>query len=286
MKKLKNRKKKSYKDRIWELDFIRGLCIILMMLFHMGVALVLFGEIWYYFADDSSFLIGLAKLADSIVFSELVDVDLREFVVPPFFIIAGLSAAFSKNIYKSFIKTTLFALVISAVTYAAAIVAGDDFLFISHGVFHIFAACYLVYMLFCLAVRDKYVRSGLFLSLAIFGFVVLNMTNRGLINWPPTLFWSLIFQNAGYGGFWISALDSYTLLPWISWFFIGAAVSPYLYGNKKSLLPKLNRKWHLPVSFIGRYPIQFYAGHMVVVILLLIILTFVFLGPEWLTALG
>ncbi len=62
----------------------------------------------------------------------------------------------------------------------------------------------------------------------------------------------------------ISPGDLFTLIPYTAFFFAGVILGPLLYKERRSLLPKLDGKWHIPFSFVGRYALYFYLGHILI----------------------
>jgi hypothetical protein len=54
--------------------------------------------------------------------------------------------------------------------------------------------------------------------------------------------------------------DYFPLLPYFIPFIAGAIIGVLFYSSKKSLLPKLDGKWHYFLTFPGRYSIFFYLG--------------------------
>ncbi|MDR3263918.1 MAG: DUF1624 domain-containing protein [Clostridiales bacterium] len=270
--------KPTYRERVWELDFIRGVCLILMMLYHLGISADFFMYIWEDFVLPENFAYRLADFITETATSSLVENYIHNFVIIVFFTVAGLSVSFSRNLYKSFIKTAVFAAALTGLTVAASYVLGDESFVITHGVFHIFAICYLLNIVFNLTVKDKALRSGLLLS---FGIFIIILAGRADIKWPDGFLGELLVEK-DYSS---SPLDNFMVLPYAGWFLVGAAVSPFLYPAKKSLLPKLNGKWHLPVTFPGRHPVAFYALQIVFVILFMFVIGLIFVPAEWLTAL-
>ena len=306
---LKRKKTKDDRKRVAELDFIRGICLILMMLYHLGVIAYFFLYIWEDFMPAGGAADRFTALfMRSTLESEFVEGVLHNLVIGIFFTVAGISSAFSRNVYKSFIKTLLFALGVTAASFLLSVTLGDESLTVTHGVFHMFAICYFAHTLFCLAVKNVKLRSALMLASAFFFFLLDSETQKGGIIWPDNIISAFFVERNNF----LSSLDSFLLIPWIGWFFVGAALAPLLYPERTSLITRLRYKfqppgqrlekaensengfkkvlkklavsWHLPVSYIGRYPVRFYALHIVLGILFFIVFGLIFVPPGWLTA--
>ena len=41
-------------------------------------------------------------------------------------------------------------------------------------------------------------------------------------------------------------------------------IGPFIYPTRRSLLKKLDGKWNIPFTFIGRHALIFYLAHLVV----------------------
>ncbi|MDR2090373.1 MAG: DUF1624 domain-containing protein [Clostridiales bacterium] len=285
--------KRPIKDRAFELDFVRGLCISLMMLEHFLVAACLvFWDFWWDYIPRDGIIFKLLSIGDKIYLSPWKET-LRGYVIAVFFIVAGLSAAFSRKKYNGLLKTSLFAGGLTLVTFIVSEITGSDQFLVTHGVFHIFAVCYLFYFITVSAVKDKFIRSAIFLTGGTF-FILLHVwTENGLLVWNDS-FISALFVDKIY---FISWMDNVFIIPWAGFFLLGAAASPLLYPHKTSLLPRLNAELNAPlklknillkavvkpINFIGRHPVFFYAFNIIASILLLILFGVIFIGVEWIT---
>jgi uncharacterized membrane protein len=217
-----------------------------MLLDHFAVACWLFSDLWAFYIQPDGSLAKFLEFAAEIYFSEWKDA-LRLYVVAAFFVVAGLAVAFSRKNYKSLLKTSLFAGGLTAVTLAIYAITGIDQFLVTHGIFHIFAVCYLFYFLTAAAVKDKYIRSAVLLAAGLFFILLQVYTESGVVVWNDSLL-SALFVEKNY---FISYMDNELIIPWLGFFLIGAAAAPVLYGNKKSLLPKVNDALNSPVNLFG-----------------------------------
>ncbi|MDY3712924.1 MAG: heparan-alpha-glucosaminide N-acetyltransferase domain-containing protein, partial [Eubacteriales bacterium] len=83
------------------------------------------------------------------------------------------------------------------------------------------------------------------------------------------------------GTFALSPGDFLPILPYSGMFFFAAAISPYLYCDKKTLLPEFDGKWNKPVCFIGRHTLIVYVAHLVFIVAVLELASY-FGFHEWL----
>ena len=131
------------KNRIWELDFVRGVAILFVVLFHT--------------LYDMQFIYGYSFPFKWQWLSSLAGI---------FILIAGICAPFSRSCTKKGFALLGFAMIITLVTYIY-----DRYYFIQFGILHQLAFCMLMYPLFkrmnnaVLAVISVVIMSlGLFLN--------------------------------------------------------------------------------------------------------------------------
>jgi uncharacterized membrane protein len=68
-------------------------------------------------------------------------------------------------------------------------------------------------------------------------------------------------------------------IPWASFFFLGAAIVPAVYRKRKTLFPAIDKKWHKPLSFIGRHTLIIYISHQAIIIGTWALISFLFVTP-------
>jgi uncharacterized membrane protein len=73
---------------------------------------------------------------------------------------------------------------------------------------------------------------------------------------------------------WSMSADYFPLLPYLGFFMIGAAIGPVFYPNKKTLLPKLDGKWHYLFTIPGRHSLIIYLGIQIVAVGVLALITY------------
>ena len=273
---LANRKSKS-SNRIWELDFLRGVCVLLMIFDHtMYDVGFFFGELWKSVGNENlSHLVDLAK--DYYSSSEL-RLTAQHIVVWIFALLCGISCSFSRNNLKRGIQATIIAMIITIVTFFM-----DDT--IKFGILHMFAFSIILWWIIdTLCMHNKMFTAGICLFLG----VMIIMLNEGLMTTYAANKTAFAVDNKYYfiGEFMLgksksfSSADYYPIFPTTGYMLVGAALAIFLYPKKKSLLPWLGKyDWYKPFSFWGKIAIWVYALHQVAVVVVLAIVSFFFIPP-------
>lgn len=282
------------KKRIWELDFLRGFAIIMVLIDH---AMYDFSVVFYSWATSGSiFLNNLYAIGESYMGS-----DIRIFWRPAFlfifFFTSGICTTFSRNNFFRGIKLSIVAMLVSLVTYYYQYIVEDDS-FILFGVLHCMAAIIIFYSLVEFLVNGaifliskitkknvgnnvtKYALSFVCLILTIVFFLINKKYNVKLSD--ATAYYltvptdSKILGLFFYTDNWWTA-DYFPIFPFICFFFIGAAVAPLLYKEKCSLLPILDGPWHKVFTFAGKYSLWFYVLGQIILIALCAFLNIILL---------
>jgi uncharacterized membrane protein len=224
--------------RIWEIDFLRGLSIILMVFYH-----VLY---------DLSEMGGMRTvLGIGINLSGLFWLVAQNFFAGLFIILCGISSTLSRSNIRRALKLLGFAVIITAVTYIYNSSSAIHF-----GILHCLGVCILIYgltfekskPLTCVGVAA--VVFGL--SAALFLF---------MRNVPVRFNWLLPL---GITSTTYTSLDYFPLLPWLGVYLAGAALGKSVYARRQTLIPK-----RLPETFInaaGRHSLLIYIIHQPVIL--------------------
>ena len=218
----------SSKVRIWELDFLRGIAILLMVIFHCIYDLNAFYQIPIQYDQGPVYYIG--KAAASL-----------------FIFIAGISSSLSRSNVKRGIKLILWGIVITFTTSIA--VPGSNIIF---GILHFLGASILLYPLF---------KGRKPLLLLLFGTAIIlagvtldNITMSN--NWLAPL---------GLPAKDFISVDYYPLIPWFGLFLYGVAWGQILYHDKKSLF--YFRPRYSLLSTLGKHSLLIYLIHQPVLLL-------------------
>ena len=223
------------KPRIWELDALRGVCILCVIVVHFLFDLSFFGGLdltlpaWYIF--------------------------IQEYGGAIFVVLSGVCVTLgSKSVRRGLIVFAC-GMLITAVTYGMYRLgmSGMDVV-VKFGVLHLLGVCMLVYPAF--KKLPPAMLTVLGLAIAITGYAI-----RGIIVPQHWLF----PLGLTYEGF--TSSDYFPLFPQLGYFLIGAAIGKTAYREKKTLLPGSFQKTPVARFFCwcGRQSLFIYLLHQPIV---------------------
>ena len=224
---------KSPNKRIWELDALRGICILGMVIVHL-----LF---------DLAHVYMLIDLSESVLFDFLT---MWGGVL--FLLISGICITLGHHPIRRGLIVLGGAAVISLATWGMYITGyADKDIIIYFGVLHCLGVCMLLWPLM------KKFPTWLF---PILGGIIIAYglyVNDHVIAKTPWLIW----LGFSYSGFETS--DYFPLLPNLGYFMVGIFLGKTLYKKKVSLLPKVNDGFFLIrfFSFCGKQSLWIYLLH-------------------------
>jgi uncharacterized membrane protein len=236
--------KKKPGPRIWEIDFLRGLSIILMVLYHFGYDLTEFCGIRRIFGIE----INLASPSLTIA---------QYFFAGVFIVLCGISSTLSRNNARRALKILGIAVIITGVTYLYS--SSETIYF---GILHCLGVCILFYGLTFQKAKP--------LTCAASGALVFALSAaRSLIisNMSVDFDWLLPL---GISGHTLSSYDYFPLLPWLGVFLMGTALGKSVYASRRSLIRR-----PLPESIIntaGRHSLLIYVIHQPILLGILYLL--------------
>ena len=268
---------KTKKPRIWEIDFLRGFCVYLMVLDHLAVLISgFFAPTWYGY--DFAMWDAFSRFCYTWFYESIARKVLHPIVVFIFFALSGISCTFSRSNLKRGGILAAVALLYTLATYAVQTIVFESAevlytgsVFVTFGVLHCLAFCILTYAIMELSTRKtKYQK---WILLGISSAIIIVVVCLYFLYTPPVgtpKFFGIVFPPKDIHGnlspFYVqgevSPGDLFSLIPYSAFFFAGVVLGPLLYGKRRSLLPKLDGKWHLPFTFVGRYALYFYLGHL------------------------
>lgn len=227
------------KERIWELDALRGICILGMIFVHLFFDLEYLGGIprrlpaWFTFVQTYGHVL--------------------------FILISGICATLANRSFQRGLVVFSAGLLVSYVTLFMDNILHMNDIRIWFGILHLLGVCMMLYPLF---------KKLPFWALALFGigFVVLGFYLQTVTVSVPFLFpLGLCSPNVYVGS------DFFPIFPGFGWFLIGAALGKTVYREKKSLLPKVRSDFPVLrfLRFIGRHSLKVYLLHQPLLFLLL-----------------
>lgn len=233
------------KNRIWELDALRGICILAMVLVHLCFDLAqLFAPRGWDFPGWFSLVMEWGGAA--------------------FFVISGVCVTLGKRSLRRGLTVFGCGMLCSAVTWGLMLLDfSDESGLILFGVLHCLGLCMILWSLF----RH-------YPKWALLGFgAVLSLTGIYLLSLPPLDIphWLMLF-GLQYPGF--VAGDWFPILPFLGFFLLGAWLGRVLYAGQRSLLPRFPSET-LPVRFLcacGRHSLWIYLLHQPLILGLVMLL--------------
>lgn len=209
------------KTRIWEIDFLRGIALILMICFHVIVDL----RDFYHFDIDylNSHWYFIGKISGIL-----------------FIFISGISCTLSKNPVRRGIKVLLLGFLITVITFFI-----DDKLYIKFGILHFLGISMIISSFFINRKLVSILILGTIIILLELVFKEINMHTEYLF---PLGLKSLDF----------TAWDYYPMIPWFGVYLYGIFTGKAFYKDKKGLIKVYYRE---PISYIGRNSLIIYLLH-------------------------
>ena len=348
---------KQPKKRIWELDFLRGFCILLMVMDHLFYNLAsnsMFGYSWsmsenpgavkavdaaiFYFdgvpmtpfmwiSDCLIFLLfitfalvalfsykngkeGVKKVVAVAVASLIIvlcmtlvntllgydgyevtsgstqSYSLRDwvqnFVLWIFFTLCGISCFFSKNNIKRTAEVGICAGLITLATYLGEKAFGMGGIIVRYGVLHMLATAIAIFtfvqILCSVLIKNqkvrKYTLSAVCFAIGITAYVLYRYLFK--LDLPANN--DLAFLHETFRtGFYSS--DYMVLLEQLPKVMFGCAIAPFLYSEKKTMLPALDKNWHKPICFMGRHTLVVVLAHQLLITGVLALISFLWITP-------
>lgn len=228
------------KERVYALDWIRGIAVLGMILHH---ALFAVEQVGWLFGYDIDFWV-----LDTKVFWVL-----QEVFVGAFLLISGICTAFSRNVLRRGLIVSGAALLITLVTGILLPAIGVIGLEIWFGILHMFGLSMLLYGLFTCKKRWVPVVTGV----VLFVLYLAVITCRGMA-WADN---ALAVIGVLPEGFY--SADYYPLLPYFFLFLAGTFLGPAVRDHR---LPQgfYTLRWR-PIEWIGRHSLWIYLAHQPVI---------------------
>lgn len=261
-------KQNKLSNRIIELDIIRGIAIILMIVDHFfydcGYTLPL---IFNNYEQEGTWTNSLCNFSQW-YWNWPVRQFLHYFFVFVFLCLTGICCSFSRSNLKRGLKLLIVAYGLTLITFLIGLAIGDIDLTISFGILHSISLALILSGLLDKFIKNKWVYLciglvmigvGLFMNLRFSTFYSYHEKNFILL----TLMEIVGCAKAGS--------DCFPFLLFGGQVFIGIFLGKLLYKNKVSLFKKAKYSNNF-LTFTGRHSLFIYIGHQVVFILLMSII--------------
>lgn len=227
---------KMYENRIWELDFLRGIALILMIYFHV--------------VFDMSDIYGF-----KVNYSSGVNYFIGKTSAILFILVSGISCYFSRSNIKRGLKLFILAMMITLATRLY-----NPQLAVNFGILHFLALCAIMSPM--LKKLNKYIMLA--------GGTIAIMLNYIVAKIFVT--YDYLFVFGIYSDKFFSS-DYYPLIPWLGVFLSGLALGKELYSPKKSIFKYTLR--NNPISGAGKHTLLYYLIHQPIIIGILYIIKYI-----------
>ncbi|NLP14431.1 MAG: DUF1624 domain-containing protein [Clostridium sp.] len=226
-------KKDVLQKRVWEIDMLRGILVVFLIILHTIFDLEFFYNIPLGYNTGFIYIFG-------------------RIVATSFILISGISTVFSRNSFKRGMIVLSTALFVTLATYFF-----DNEYFVIFGILHLLGICIMVSPLL-----KKLSYTWLFILSILLALSYLVIP---YVKTTHNFFFIFGIHNGE-----ISSSDYYPILPWAWVFVLGIALGKILYREKKSIF-KFSVKEN-PLNFLGRYSLWIYVIHQPVILLLLTVI--------------
>ena len=256
------------KERVWEIDALRGYLIICLLAWHLYLTVDAFCINGYYHINSYRWVEITDPMRiffnwgdDGIIHKVFMGGDSSYTLqfrigVDVFFIISGISCMFSRHNLKRAIKTLIAGIFIAVFTYGLSIWTGDPTRFIRFGALMCYAFCQFFYVILFEKMKNRWLiicTIPIFLIGYYIRYVGVAATRLPLL---------YIFGVPQIGD---QSSDFWPILPMLGWFLLGVVIGRKYYSEKKTRLPyKLPDKLTKPLQFLGRYSGIIYVSHIVI----------------------
>ncbi len=246
--------------RVWELDFLRGLSIILMVIDHLMYDLK---SLPYWFSNyqaitiEGSFMDILYKVGRWYWYSDLRN-NFHFVFVAIFLLVSGISFTFSRSNIKRGFKFAMVALGISIVTLSIEWATGME-IGIVFGIIHMFAVGTILTFLFRkLWNNDVFIFFvGTMIITVGFLFDFVNVDYYQSLTFSR--FWEVVIGLKGYGA------DHFGIFPYVGVIMIGTVIGNLFYKSRLSLVPLLDKGWNKPFIYAGKHTLIIFVTHQLII---------------------
>lgn len=227
------------KNRIWELDALRGICILGMMVVHFvfdlnefaGLGLTMPG--WFDFCQRYGHIL--------------------------FILISGICAALASRSFRRGVIVFCAGLLVTGVTlFMVCVLKFNRSLSIYFGILHLLGLCMILFPLFKkLPVWALAVLGASFVALGVW----LAALEPVAVSFPSAQ--GLLLGAIGIRPVGFYSGDYFPIFPNLGWFLLGAVLGRTAYRRRESLLPKVNADFFLLrfFRFCGRHSLWIYLLH-------------------------
>lgn len=263
--------------RIWELDTLRGIAVLAMLLDHLMFDLA---EMRYYFADwgnAGGFLLQLERWGVAFQRSG-VRFWGHYIFVSLFLLLVGISCTFSRSNGKRAFQVFCCGFAVTVVTRFMVTLGMLDEPIV-WGILQVIGFSILLYMTVRNLWDNRYCMLAVGATLLLAGILIgwtdvpqadpipAGLTSGQEIVW----FIQNDLADVMWGLKWYGP-DHFGILPCSGMVLVGGYLGKTLYAQRRSLLPALDGAWNKPFRYVGRHAIVFYLAHQPVTLGLVLLI--------------
>ncbi len=270
-----NRIRASLKrNRIWEVDFLRGLFFLTVFIYHLAWDFTMLPFVFYNFYDLASpGFVNLVTICEEILGRDGMEWAVR-FFSGTFLFITGVCCSLSHDNFLRGLKLFAWGEVLTLVT-VGIVLFGQTNELIVFGILHCIGFCVAIYGLFQKLERKLnfkispwvYIILGLIIWAVgyyfIYGLRADSYDAGNMVSFDEmsvgNILQIIVGTKYSYG-------DSFPLFPNAGKILVGIGVGLLVYGpkrGKRSLCPRADGWWFAPIEFIGRHSLLLYLGEQV-----------------------
>lgn len=248
---------KDLRQRAFELDLVRGLAIIFMVLYH--------------FMWDANYLFGWKVLRFMI--EDSYDVFAKTLNLVAFVGVSGICCSFTRSYAKRALKIGICAVGLTIITYIATSL-GFDCLIIFNVLHLVTLGIIVLGLVNWIRIKTNASVNQTAAVVGIIGLWIILIGQeigalRGAVEGDFLIPFGILGDNI------LSMADYMPIFPWLGVFMVGAVIGMLCYSEKRSLWPNAPeklRKVTRPIEFLGRYSLVVYIVHQPVLLLMLVLL--------------
>jgi len=264
-----NKKDKQIMNkRIWELDFLRGFAIIMMVFDHLMYDLMYLPNFFGNFNTiDNPTFDYLQELGYKYWISDLRFYGHFSFVAL-FLLVSGISYTFSKNNLSRGLKLLGVALLITLVTLILDNIIGGTL--IVFGIIHLYAVSILIIYLLRKFIKSEIILLIISLIIIFAGFPLKFYDVDYLGSFSFKNLPEIIIGLKGFGA------DYFSIIPYTGVILLGTVLGNNLYLNRVSLIPKVKISDKNIINIAGRKSLLIFVTHQVILIALVYLIGYLF----------
>ena len=245
------------RQRIWEIDFLRGLMILFVVWDHFMWDVNSIGSNVY----NSGLFKWLFELSEVYYDGSLRGVT-HDVFVTMFVLTSGISCSFSRSNGKRALKMMVFAILLSAATYAISAIMKTR-LTIYFNVIHVVALSVTLYAgiewvwAHCTKNWQKNIFGVIMFAITMTALIVGSCAKDMSTHWTNVIFGESEWRTSITIKF-RSGSDYLAFLPDFGWFLVGVFLGKFIYKERKTVFPSVDARYVSPITFCGRHSLWVY----------------------------